>query len=163
MFSTKRLTLSTLPNQSEILEKSLVSGEWDVKMFPDGRDGTARLPSTSASVVEHLQSLVKQKEGELTNTRSLVDSLERSRAAMAKDLATVSAEKESLSQEVQFISPLRERVQVCTCTCGGQCPYSARLVEWYRGPRRTVALVRSHGQGMSSSYVVMLHVISRDN
>lgn len=60
--------------QSEILEKSLVQ-----QISEDARGGSVsdsgtsfyhgRTPPTSASAIEQLQSLLKQKEGELANAQ----------------------------------------------------------------------------------------------
>ncbi len=37
---------------------------------------------SSATALEHLQTLLKQREGELTNSQDMVSSLERSRTAI---------------------------------------------------------------------------------
>ena len=65
--------------QSEILEKSLVQ-----QISEDARGGSVsdsgtsfyhgRTPPTSASAIEQLQSLLKQKEGELANAQVSKDS-----------------------------------------------------------------------------------------
>ena len=45
-------------------------------------------------------------------TKNLVSSLERSRAAMVEDLASLSTQNEALKVEVQTIPELREKLQV---------------------------------------------------
>ena len=67
----------------------------------------------SASVLENLQSLLKQKEGELSNSQGMVNSLERSRAAITEELTQVSASNEALKREVQIIPELKQQLQVC--------------------------------------------------
>ena len=44
--------------------------------------------------------------------QNLVGSLERSRAAMAEDLANLSAQNETLKKEVETIPPLKQKLQV---------------------------------------------------
>ena len=66
------LTLFSLFSyQSEILEKSLhvseVSGSVSDMALHGGRGSVTVVPS--ASLIEHLQSLLKQKEGELSNSQ----------------------------------------------------------------------------------------------
>ena len=44
--------------------------------------------------------------------QNLVGSLERSRAAMAEDLANLSAQNETLKKDVETIPPLKQKLQV---------------------------------------------------
>lgn len=46
--------------------------------------------------------------------QNLSSSLERSRAAMAEDLAKLSAQNEALSQQVETIPSLQQQLEVCT-------------------------------------------------
>ena len=46
--------------------------------------------------------------------QNLVGSLERSRAAMAEDLANLSAQYDALKKEVETIPPLQQKLQVST-------------------------------------------------
>lgn len=59
----------SVPPQSEILEKSLVSEGGGI--LEGAHHG--RTPLASASVMEHLQSLLKQKEGERANAQVISD------------------------------------------------------------------------------------------
>jgi chromosome segregation ATPase len=115
--SRQSSTASTTHTQSEILEKSLVQ-----QLSEDARGGGSvsdsgtgfyhgRIPPTSASAMEQLQSLLKQKEGELANAQTLVGSLERSRAAMANDLAAVSSQNVDLTEKVEAIPHLKNHLQ----------------------------------------------------
>ena len=65
------LNFFSLSYQSEILEKSLhaseVSGSVSDMALHGGRGSVTVAPS--ASLIEHLQSLLKQKEGELSNSQ----------------------------------------------------------------------------------------------
>lgn len=67
---------------------------------------------SSASILEHLQSTLKQKEGELSNSQNMVASLERSRSAMAEELALLSANNEKLQKEVEMIPELKQQLLV---------------------------------------------------
>ncbi|CAI8053206.1 TATA element modulatory factor [Geodia barretti] len=114
--SRQSSTASTTHTQSEILEKSLVQ-----QLSEDARGGSAsdsgtgfyhgRIPPTSASAIEQLRSLLKQKEGELANAQTLVGSLERSRAAMANDLAAASSQNVDLVEKVEAIPHLKNKLQ----------------------------------------------------
>ena len=44
--------------------------------------------------------------------QNLVGSLERSRSAMAEDLANLSAQNETLKKEVETIPPLKQKLEV---------------------------------------------------
>lgn len=108
---SRQSSSGSVQSQSEILEKSLVadggsSGGGLTEGFTHGR-----VPSASASVIEHLQSQLKQKEGELANTQNLVSSLERSRGAMAEDLASLSAQNETLTTQVETIPSIQQKLQ----------------------------------------------------
>ena len=59
-------------------------------------------------------------------TKNLVSSLERSRAAMVEDLASLSTQNEALNAEVQTIPELREKLQVsygggAVCSMSAMC------------------------------------------
>ena len=64
--STHTHTHTGTQSQSEILEKSLLNdGNGGVSVVDDH----TRMPAASASAIEHFQSLLKQKEGELANAQ----------------------------------------------------------------------------------------------
>lgn len=67
---------------------------------------------SSLSVLERLQSLLKQKEGELANSQGMVASLERSRSSLTQELANVSEKNEVLEQKVKTIPELQRNLQV---------------------------------------------------
>ena len=69
-------------------------------------------PLGSASILEHLQSLLKQKEGELLNSQDMVLSLERSRSSITEELAHATTNNEKLKREVDTIPTLRQKLQV---------------------------------------------------
>ena len=86
-------------------------------------------------MLERLQSLLKQKEGELANVQvitthshtmssaifclwspflfqSLVSTLERSRAAMTEELAKLASANEELKLQAESVDPLKNRLVV---------------------------------------------------
>ena len=69
-------------------------------------------PLGSASILEHLQSLLKQKEGELLNSQDMVLSLERSRSSITEELAHATTNNEKLKREVDTIPTLKQKLQV---------------------------------------------------
>lgn len=77
----------------------------------------------SASVLEHLQSLLKQKEGELNNSQEMVSSLERSRAAITEELTKMSASNEALKREVETIPEIKQQLLVNMGSCSSLCSF----------------------------------------
>ena len=75
-------------------------------------ESTSSFSGSSLSVLEQLQSSLKQKEGELSNSQVMVASLERSRASLTQELATVSERNEVLEQKVKMIPDLQQKLKV---------------------------------------------------
>lgn len=77
MDKTRVLHVLHIPSQSEILEKSLVREMSEEGGGGGGRGSVSAMDSlhhnrahaTSATAIEQLQSLLKQKEGELANAQ----------------------------------------------------------------------------------------------
>ena len=76
---------------------------------------------TTAPLLDHYQSQLRQKEGELANTHSLLSSLERSRAALTEEVAKLAAQNETLEERVRTIPSLQAALKVCTCVCACLC------------------------------------------
>lgn len=73
---------------------------------------------TTAPLLDHYQSQLRQKEGELANTHSLLSSLERSRAALTEEVAQLAAKNELLEERVRTIPTLQTALKVCVlCLC----------------------------------------------
>ena len=72
---------------------------------------------SSSSIIEHLQSALKQKEGELTSAQNMVASLERSRTGLTEDLALLSEKNQQLEERVNIIPQLQEKLAVSEETC----------------------------------------------
>lgn len=60
---------------------------------------------------------MKQKEGELANAQNMMSSLERSRAGLTQELASVSQRNEKLEQEVKAVPKLRDELRVSVTLC----------------------------------------------
>lgn len=67
---------------------------------------------TTAPLLDHYQSQLRQKEGELANTHSLLSSLERSRAALTEEVAQLAANNELLEERVRTIPALQTALKV---------------------------------------------------
>ena len=67
---------------------------------------------SSATALEHLQTLLKQREGELANSQDMVSSLERSRTAITEELTQLAASNEALKREVETIPGIRQQLLV---------------------------------------------------
>ena len=75
-------------------------------------ENTSSFSGSSLSILEQLQSSLKQKEGELSNSQVMVASLERSRTSLTQELATVSERNEVLEQKVKMIPELQQKLKV---------------------------------------------------
>lgn len=102
-------SISNPLEQSEILGRSL-SITYDSTGTNSFIRGTGT-PLGSASILEHLQSLLKQKEGELLNSQDMVLSLERSRSSITEELAHATTTNDKLKREVDTIPILKQKLQ----------------------------------------------------
>lgn len=91
----------------ELMERS-ISTSSETTLFGES---TSSFSGSSLSVLEQLQSSLKQKEGELSNSQVMVASLERSRASLTQELATVSERNEVLEQKVKMIPDLQQKLK----------------------------------------------------
>ncbi len=66
----------------------------------------------SASGFEHLQTMLKQREGELSNSQAMVASLERSRSVITEELTQLSASNEALKVQVEKIPEIKQQLLV---------------------------------------------------
>ena len=110
---------------------------------------------TTAPLLDHYQSQLRQKEGELANTHSLLSSLERSRAALTEEVAQLAANNELLEERVRTIPALQTALKVwvwvwvggwvggcgcvgvcvcgCVCVCVCVCVWCVGVCMWVCG------------------------------
>eukprot|EP00118_Oscarella_pearsei_P020849 m.230413 g.230413 ORF g.230413 m.230413 type:complete len:930 (+) comp40059_c0_seq18:67-2856(+) len=97
-----------LPSQGEILERSLhwsgdvVDGARGLRDAGHGGGG----PPALQSVVENLQALVKQKEGEGHSLQNEMAGLEKMKQSMGEELVTLTAKNDELTERLESMSDL---------------------------------------------------------
>ena len=72
--------------------------------------------SGAASVMENLQSQLKQKEGEITQLQSEITELERTREAMARELVDLTTKNEELEEKLKGFPELNKQYSVLICS-----------------------------------------------
>ncbi|XP_041364019.1 TATA element modulatory factor-like isoform X2 [Gigantopelta aegis] len=98
---------TTLP-QEEMLERGLVLGSPNgskVNLYESLRH------SGAATILENLQSQLKQREGEIVQLQSDIADLERTRESMARELVSLTNQNEELKEQLQEVPALQEKLQ----------------------------------------------------
>lgn len=67
--------------------------------------------AATAPAMEHFQSQLRQKEGELSNAQNLIASLEKSRSALMEEVTKLTAENGSLSKQVSSIPDVEAKMK----------------------------------------------------
>ena len=104
-----------LPNQGDILEQSMHGSAYS-RQSVDSPDGLASDKSFRSSTLplavgmEHLQSLLKQREGEVTALQSQVALLEKARSSVSEELMSVASDNEQLHQKLEHLPVLKRQV-----------------------------------------------------
>ena len=68
--------------------------------------------ASTAPLVEHFQSQLRQKEGELTNSQKLVTSLEKSRSALMEEVTKLTTQNSVLERQASSIPDLEAKLKV---------------------------------------------------
>ena len=79
--------------------------------------------AATAPAMEHFQSQLRQKEGELSNAQNLIASLEKSRSALMEEVTKLTAENGSLSKQVSSIPDVEAKMKVSTVCFAFICTY----------------------------------------
>ncbi|XP_071964350.1 TATA element modulatory factor-like [Antedon mediterranea] len=93
------------PSQGEILERTIsVTGGGISNVYDSVAAGSA------TSVMENLQSQLKQREGEITQYQGEIVQLERTRGSMAEEIVNLANQKEELEDEVKVLPELKRKL-----------------------------------------------------
>ncbi|XP_071486412.1 TATA element modulatory factor-like [Diadema antillarum] len=93
-------SLSRTPSQGEILERTMSSS-----MIGSVYDSV--VSGSAASIIESLQSQLKQREGEIVQLQNEIYQLERTRSSMAEEIVKLTNQTETLESEVSNVPELR--------------------------------------------------------
>lgn len=93
-------------SQDDSLEHSLGNISLSVSMSGTNLYEAARL-SGGSSIIENLQSQLKQREGEIAQLQLEIANLERSRSVMAEELVRLTNQNDEMEEQVKEIPKLR--------------------------------------------------------
>lgn len=142
------------------LSESVMSNSWLQEELVDGVSslgmslGDATAPTSA--LLESLQSQAKRREGEATQLRSQTRRLETHRAQLANEVATLTAQAETQSAELQRLAELERKYDALLQMYGEQLEANQELrldlddvKEMYR--TQIEALVSSQNAGAAPS------------
>ncbi|XP_033096291.1 TATA element modulatory factor-like isoform X2 [Anneissia japonica] len=92
------------PSQGEILERTISITGGISNVYDSVAAGSA------TSVMENLQSQLKQREGEITLYQGEITQLERTRGSMAEEIVNLANQKEQLEEEVKVLPDLNRKL-----------------------------------------------------
>ncbi|XP_041473381.1 TATA element modulatory factor-like isoform X2 [Lytechinus variegatus] len=92
--------ISRTPSQNEILERTM-------SMSMTGSVYDSVVSGSATSIIESLQSQLKQREGEISQLQSEIFQLERTRSSMAEEIVKLTNQTDRLEEEVSYVPELR--------------------------------------------------------
>ncbi|XP_054763059.2 TATA element modulatory factor-like isoform X2 [Lytechinus pictus] len=93
-------SISRTPSQNEILERTM-------SMSMTGSVYDSVVSGSATSIIESLQSQLKQREGEISQLQSEIFQLERTRSSMAEEIVKLTNQTDRLEEEVSYVPELR--------------------------------------------------------